>query len=150
MYGAQAVIVGCGMLGPSKKPFCSGVSSPDGGTFCAGLPKKLPGASRFVRPAPAGGALIESTEVGSCPPMKGDTHSGGKMSGGGLGQGAQHARFSAPVPMMPLICPVNTGCIVLPLMPGLMIFLPSNAHRLPPLAWQPNGAGPLLNVRSSA
>ena len=45
----------------------------------------------FVSPA-----LSESTEVGSCPPMKGEMHRGGKLSGGGFGWGAQQLRFSEP------------------------------------------------------
>src|SRR5262249_5729686 len=42
------------------------------------------------------------------------------------------------------------GPIVLaPVRTGTMTLLPSMAHRLPPPAWHPNGAGPLLNTLSS-
>src|SRR6202008_1683221 len=80
------------------------------------------------------------------PPTKGETHSGGKIIGGGFGCGPQHTRFSAPGLMMPLACPVWNGIIEFPFTFGLISFLPSKAHRFPPPAWHPNGAGPLLKV----
>src|SRR5437867_634678 len=159
MYTEHAC--GCvpGSEGPWKYTFCSGVKSPDAGTHCAGLPKGSPGASRFVSPEPVpsgGGGLLESTDVGSWPPMKGEMHSGGNTSAGGLGCGAHEIRFSAPGLMFPFVFPVPVwnGIIVLPLVSGLISFLPSDAHRFPAdpvpgLAWQPNGAGPLLKAVSN-
>src|SRR6185295_13504264 len=76
-------------------------------------------------------------------------HSGGNVSVGGLGCGAQQTRFSAPGEIVPLICPWPVGTSVLPLTVGLMILIWSKAQMLPPPAWQPNGAGPLLKLLSS-
>jgi hypothetical protein len=89
-----------------------------------------------------------STEVGSWPPMYGEAQIGGKISGGGLGCGAQPTRFSPPSRMLPNWPACVGPSVFAPVVAGAMRFLPSDAHSVPPPDWQPNGAGPLLNVPS--
>src|SRR5689334_13470256 len=81
-------------------------------------------------------------------------HSGGKASVGGFGCGAQETRCSAPGEIVPTVWvvppPVSPGgWSVLPLLAGTITLIWSKAQKLPPPAWQPKGAGPLLNVLSS-
>jgi hypothetical protein len=81
--------------------FCSGESRLRGGTPISGIPcGNGPGTSRLVRPGPSGGCRIVVMDVGSCPRICGDRHGGGKTSGGGLGCGAQEARFSPPTTIL--------------------------------------------------
>src|SRR5262245_38895917 len=124
----------CGVEGPSKKLFSSDARLFSGG-MKGGLPRELgPGTSCWLRPGPSGGGKVVTIEVGSCPLISGERHSGGKISGGGLGCGAQEVRFSMPGSVLRGVIAAMLAEATVLGPPGMieMVFSPDPAHRLPP------------------
>src|SRR5262245_58708481 len=138
------LIAGCEGDGPSKYEFCVVARRFVGGWRSAGLPRVFaPGTSRF-------GNMLDMFEVGSCALISGERHSGGKTSGGGLGEGAKRTRFSPPSTILTGSAEAAAGASVFePPAARRTFFRPVYAHRLPPPDWHPPDVE-LLKVLSSA